>query len=230
MEIVFDHVKKSYHHQVVLNNISFSIADKQSIGLMGKSGCGKSTLARILMTMETMDEGNILLDDISYRDLSKSQRNKIYRHIQLVFQNAHDAVNPNFSVEDVLLEALNIFYKSTISREEKDELIWENLTLLGLSGLDLKQKAHSLSGGQLQRLCIARALLLKPEILILDESLSGLDPKVQRQIIDILLNLKEKKALSYIVIAHDYSICHYLCERVLLIENGEISKDIMVEK
>ena len=222
-KLVIENVSKHYDKKAILSKINLSISQNECLGIMGESGSGKSTLAKLLVGLESFDEGNIVFNKISYKNINKKQLSLIHRKIQLVFQNAFGAVNPKYTVEEVLTEPLKIHYKKELSYEEMKKRAENFLEKVGLNPEFLSQKAIQLSGGQLQRVCIARALILEPEIIIFDESVSGLDPIIQEQILELLGSLKETMNLTYIFISHDFEACYYLCDKIAIIENGEIA-------
>ena len=222
-KLVIENVSKHYDRKAILSKINLSISQNECIGIMGESGSGKSTLAKLLVGLEHFDEGNIVFNEISYKNINKKQLSLIHRKIQLVFQNAFGAVNPKYTVEEVLTEPLKIHYKKEITYDEMKKRAEIFLEKVGLNPEFMSQKAIQLSGGQLQRICIARALILEPEIIIFDESVSGLDPIIQEQILELLGSLKETMNLTYIFISHDFEACYYLCDKIAIIENGEIA-------
>ena len=222
-KLVIENVSKYYDKKAILSKINLSISQNECLGIMGESGSGKSTLAKLLVGLESFDEGNIIFNKISYKNINKKQLSLIHRKIQLVFQNAFGAVNPKYTVEEVLTEPLKIHYKKEISYEEMKKRAKNFLEKVGLDPEFMSQKSIQLSGGQLQRVCIARALILEPEIIIFDESVSGLDPIIQEQILELLGSLKEAMNLTYIFISHDFEACYYLCDKIAIIENGEIA-------
>lgn len=225
MRLIAKEVTKKYGSNLVLDKISFELEEGSCLALMGESGSGKSTMARLIAGLESYDGGEILYDGISYRQMNKKQVKERKNSIQLVFQNALGAVNPNFTVYDVITEPLLIGgHKST--REEKESKAKEMLAQVGLEKIRLDQRAHQLSGGQLQRVCIGRALMLEPKVLILDESLSGLDPLVQRQMLELLGDLKKKFQLTYLFIAHDFGACYYLCDKMIIMDNGKVIEQL----
>ena len=222
-KLVIENVSKYYDKKAILSKINLFISQNECLGIMGESGSGKSTLAKLLVGLESFDEGNIIFNEISYKNINKKQLSLIHRKIQLVFQNAFGAVNPKYTVEEILTEPLKIHYKKELSYEEMKKRAENFLEKVGLNPEFMSQKAIQLSGGQLQRVCIARALILEPEIIIFDESVSGLDPSIQEQILELLGSLKEIMNLTYIFISHDFEACYYLCDKIAIIENGEIA-------
>ena len=222
-KLVIENVSKYYDKKAILSKINLSVSQNECLGIMGESGSGKSTLAKLLVGLESFDEGNIIFNEISYENINKKQLSLIHRKIQLVFQNAFSAVNPKYTVEDVLTEPLKIHYKKELSYEKMKKRAENFLEKVGLDSEFMSQKAIQLSGGQLQRVCIARALILEPEIIIFDESVSGLDPIIQEQILELLGSLKETMNLTYIFVSHDFEACYYLCDKIAIIENGEIA-------
>ena len=222
-KLVIENISKHYDKKAILSKINLSVSQNECLGIMGESGSGKSTLAKLLVGLESFDEGNIIFNEISYKNINKKQLSLIHRKIQLVFQNAFGSVNPKYTVEEVLTEPLKIHYKKELSYEEMKKRAENFLEKVGLNPEFMSQKAIQLSGGQLQRVCIARALILEPEIIIFDESVSGLDPIIQEQILELLGSLKEIMNLTYIFISHDFEACYYLCDKIAIIENGEIA-------
>ena len=197
---------------MVVKDCNFSVQKGEMIGLMGESGSGKSTLAKLLLGLEKPSQGEILLDSQPYSVKKSGVR------ILLVFQDSLHSVNPNFTVEQVLTEAL----PKNVAREEVEAILED----VGLDKSYLNQLARQLSGGQLQRICIARGLLLKPDVLIFDEALSGLDPIVQGRLLRLLYDLWEKYQLTYLFISHDFKLSYALCHRILVMADGEIVDEI----
>ncbi|MCC3172978.1 ABC transporter ATP-binding protein [Streptococcus sanguinis] len=206
------HVFKKFDGKTVVKDCNFSVQKGEMIGLMGESGSGKSTLAKLLIGLEKPSQGQVLLDGLPYSVKKSGVR------ILLVFQDSLHSVNPNFTVDQVLTEAL----PKDISREEIEAILED----VGLDKSYLNQPARQLSGGQLQRICIARGLLLKPDVLIFDEALSGLDPIVQGRLLLLLYDLWEKYQLTYLFISHDFKLSYALCHRILVMADGEIVDEI----
>ena len=206
------HVFKKFDGKTVVKDCNFSVPKGEMIGLMGESGSGKSTLAKLLIGLEKPSQGQVLLDGQPYSVKKSGVR------ILLVFQDSLHSVNPNFTVEQVLTEAL----PKDVAREEIEAILED----VGLDKSFLSQPARQLSGGQLQRICIARGLLLKPDVLIFDEALSGLDPIVQGRLLRLLYDLWEKYRLTYLFISHDFKLSYALCHRILVMADGEIVDEI----
>ena len=162
----------NYQGKTVLDHCNLSIKKGEIVGIMGESGSGKSTLARVILGIEKPSQGQVLLDGKTYSIKEDGVR------ILVVFQDSFHAVNPRFTVREILLEAL--------PKDFPIDKVHNVLTEVGLPSEVLGKRARELSGGQLQRVCIARTLLLNPDIIIFDESLSGLDPKTQVQILQLL--------------------------------------------
>ena len=179
---------------------------------MGESGSGKSTLARVILGIEKPTQGQVLLDGKTYSIKEDGVR------ILVVFQDSFHAVNPRFTVREILLEAL----PKDFPMEQVDTVLKE----VGLPSEVLEKRARELSGGQLQRVCIARTLLLNPDVIIFDESLSGLDPKTQVQILQLLYKIHGKYQNTFIFIAHDEQLCRAICDRILILENGQFTREI----
>ncbi len=223
MILKIENLSKSYGKQEVLSDINIELNENECLGIMGESGSGKSTLAKLLVRLEKEHSGTIIYENIKYENLTNNDILKLKKEIQFVFQSSLNAVNPKYTVEKIMLEPLEIHQKN-IPKEKKIEKIISMLKQVGLSEDYLKHNPRNLSGGQLQRVCIARALILEPKIIIFDESLSGLDPLIQVQILELLAKLKDEWNLTYILISHDFEACYYLCDKIVLFKNGKLVK------
>lgn len=205
----------------VLNGVSFNLDENNSLGILGISGSGKSTLAKIIANIYKANSGNVFLNNVKIQD------NKEYKKIiQIVFQDSRASFNPDFSVYEALIEPLENL--TTFSKSEIKKRALECLELLELNQDLLDKKCSMLSGGQLQRLSIARAISIKPKILILDEATSSLDVLIQAKILKTLKNLQ--KDLSYIVITHDLRIIKLFCDEVLVLDKGKVIESKKVSK
>ncbi|HHX60146.1 MAG TPA: ABC transporter ATP-binding protein [Epulopiscium sp.] len=210
--------------QQVLKRVDLSLYKGECVGVVGESGSGKSTFGHVLTGFLKPDTGRVTIDGIDLYGTHFKEEKKILRNkISIVFQDYTSSVNPRFSVRDTIYESLRI--KGHKKNSQTDEQIHNLLMQVGLS-IDLMNRyPHELSGGQLQRVCIARAIALEPEVILFDEAVSSLDISTQIQVMDLLIDLKYKYDLSYIFITHDLTSITYLCDRVLFLNKG-----IVVEK
>lgn len=201
-----------------LSDVSFELPAGKCLGLVGESGCGKSTLCRLITGLERPTSGEILYGGEPIGNLRKRGE------IQMVFQNSLDAVNLHMNAFRIISEPLENFFSMKKSRR-RDE-VGRLLKLVGLSEADMGKYPSQFSGGQLQRVCIARALAAKPKLLILDEPLSSLDVSVQAQILNLLADLKEKLALTCILVSHDLKAVYYLSDALVVMYGGRVVEKI----
>ncbi|MBI5507325.1 MAG: ABC transporter ATP-binding protein [Deltaproteobacteria bacterium] len=203
-----------------LCGVSLTIARGETLGLVGESGCGKSTLGRILLRLLVPDRGRVRFDGADITDWSPRQLRPLRRRMQVVFQDSVGALNPRLTVRAALLEPLTVHRLATgdAARRRLDEL----LRAVGLSPDRLDRYPHELSGGERQRVGIARALTLQPELIVADEPASALDVSVQAQVLNLLLDLAESRALAYLFISHDLAVVRYLSHRVAVMFAGRI--------
>lgn len=228
-------VKKQYkvrkfgkvYSLMAVNGVSFELEEGSCVGLVGESGCGKSTLGRLIVGLENPSEGSITYKGESVHK-SHSRKNpsklKYSKDIQLVFQDSFDAVNPKFTAKKIIEEPLKNF--TSLSAVERDKKVEELLEQVGLLKEDKEKFAMEFSGGQLQRVCIARALASNPKIFILDEPLSSLDVSVQAQILNLLSDIKKEMNLSYLLISHDIEAVYYLADALVVMYGGQIMEKI----
>jgi len=201
-------IVKKYGQQEVLNSFSLDIKKGKCLAVMGESGSGKSTIAKIIIGLEKPNSGEVKIFD---------------KDIEFLFQDSYNALNPRMTVEDLIYEPLQ--FSTNIDTKNKRKFILELLKQVELAPELLTRRRDELSGGQLQRVCLARALSTKPQIMIFDESLSGLDPLVQDKILDLLYKIQKEYNLTYIFISHDFRLCYFLADRIILIDKGKIIED-----
>ncbi len=222
-------LKKSYARRSIarrntpvhaLLGVDLDVRVGSTLALVGESGSGKSTLARCLALLERPDSGEVWFDGRNVTALKGRPLFRLRREIQLILQDPVHALNPRFSVEEIVEEPLII--QRVAGRKERRERVGHLLEQAGLPASLRARFPGELSGGQRQRLAIARALALEPRLLILDEALAGLDLSVQAQIVNLLLDLQADHSLTYVYISHDLSLVAHLADEVAVMNNGEI--------
>lgn len=227
-------IKKSYTQKkflkksvkIVLNDVSLSLEQGKCLGIIGESGSGKSTLGRIITGVEKADSGVV---EFEGKNIHQKENRNMKNDISVVFQNYISSVNPRFSVAQIIAEPLIIssqVNRSKIDKNKIDEEVKKLIKIVGLSEEFLERFPHELSGGQLQRVCIARAIVTKPKFILLDEAVSSLDVSTQVEILDLLQKLKKEYNLSYIFITHDLLTITYICDSVIFFKDGKIEEKI----
>ncbi len=212
----------------VLKNISFHLKQGKSMGFAGRNGAGKSTLMRIILGLEKATEGTVLFMGKNIHSLKYNELKNIYKDMQVVFQDPQSSMNPQFTVYDVIKEPVENYYNYTT--DEVKDIVLNLLSAVKLSEDKMYKNIMHLSGGEQQRVAVARALSVQPKLLILDEALSSLDMIIQAEIIKLLEELKEKYKLSYFVISHDIRIILKLCDDIIFLENGIIKDKFSIEQ
>lgn len=207
----------------VLNNIDFSIAEGSSVALLGRSGSGKSTLGRLMLGFERPDIGRIQFEGRDLAGMSRSDQRDFRRQVQVVFQDSVSAVNPRHRIGRIIAEPLR--HLTDLSSHQIAERVDELLLAVGLRPQDARKLPLQMSGGQLQRVCIARALAPRPSLIVLDEAVSNLDLIVQMRVIALLKELQQEKAISFLFVTHDLRLVNKFCQRVLVLDNGTIVED-----
>ncbi|OOB79151.1 MAG: peptide ABC transporter ATP-binding protein [Epulopiscium sp. Nuni2H_MBin003] len=214
--------------QVVLRDVSFEVKEGDCLAVLGESGSGKSTLGRIIVGLLKPTSGKYyFLGKEPYQD--KQNKRFLAEHISMVFQDYNTSVNPRFTVAEIIGECLDILRKRGKANYNKKEKISEYLKVVGLNDEFMDRFPHQLSGGQLQRVCIARALAIEPKIILFDEAISSLDAHTQVQVMDMLRELREKYNLTFIFITHDLTAVTYLCTKVMFLYDGNVEEIIDVE-
>lgn len=206
-----------------VNDVSLKIQTGEIYALAGESGCGKSTLAKSLTKLVKPKSGEILFDGKNIYSSDKREQKLYPKNVQMVFQNPYSSLNPKMNILSILKEPLDINTK--YSNSEKEYLVEEILSDVGLPTSCLKLYPHQFSGGQRQRIAIARALILKPKLLIADEPVSALDASIQAQIINLLKELKMKHDLTILFISHDMNVIKYLADRVGIMYFGSLIEE-----
>lgn len=203
-----------------VDDVSFYLNEGESIGFVGESGCGKSTLARCIVKLYDDMEGEILYKDRDVLKMNPKELQDYRKDVQMIFQDPYSSINPRKKAGEIIGEGLiNLGGRS--KRDIKDEVI-EVMKITGLSEYHYDRYPHEFSGGQRQRIGVARALALSPKLLIADEPTSALDVSIQAQIINLLLELKEKYKISMIFITHDMAVVEHVADKIAVMYMGEI--------
>ncbi|WP_226666331.1 nickel import ATP-binding protein NikE [Metabacillus litoralis] len=204
----------------VLENVSFTIDEGTCFGMLGSSGAGKSTLGKVILGLEQPLSGKVLFQGHDFYTADKHIRHKIRRELQVVFQDSYSSVNPRLTAERIIAEPLENYEKLTIAEQKRTVI--HLLERVGLSETDMKKYPHQFSGGQLQRINIARAISLKPKLIVLDESVSSLDMLNKNLILDLLMELKEEYGLSYFFITHDIKAAYTISDTLGILDKGKL--------
>ena len=213
----------------VLFDVSLKVSQGTCLGILGESGSGKSTLGRVICGLLKPDTGEVKIQDVSVY-ASRNGRKNLQKRLSVVFQDYTTSANPRFRVKEIIAEGLAARERNQKIRLNRLEEINRLLELVGLNSSYANRYPHELSGGQLQRVCIARAVACRPESILFDEAISSLDAHTQIQIMDLLHDLKEKLGLTYIFITHDLTSVTYLCDDVLFLYHGRITEHIPVSR
>jgi len=228
--LIVDRVEKSYKKgglftrasQQVLRNISFEYKAGECLGIIGESGSGKSTLGRLLVGIEKPDKGTVL-----FKGEKVEERRVRGRSISAVFQDYTASINPYFTVEEAIMEPLKLQNNKAKMHQKKIDLL---LQQVGLNSSYRQKYPHELSGGEAQRVCIARAVATEPECILLDEAISSLDGSVQMQVLELLKNLREIYQMGYLFITHDIQAAAYICNRIIIMRNGQIEEIVEIKQ
>ena len=205
-----------------VRNVSFQIEKGITVGLVGESGCGKSTLARLILGIESADEGNILIDNhqlFSKNQVDRAIRKKITKFLQIVFQDPFSSLDPRLKMKDVVLEGPLLF---GVEKDKRKEILKDVLEKVKIPLSSSEKYPHEFSGGQRQRIAIARALAVNPRIIVFDEPLSSLDVLVQKSIMDLLKTLKSDNDLTYLFISHDLRVISEISDKIVVMNDGRI--------
>ncbi|MCM3596677.1 dipeptide/oligopeptide/nickel ABC transporter ATP-binding protein [Metabacillus idriensis] len=223
--LTVSNITKSYRTHNVLSDVSFTIRQGECLGLIGESGSGKSTLAKLILGLDSADEGEIILNGVRLNEQKGRALKKVRRHIQVVFQNPHASLNPKLPIWKSVAEPLENYPEAVPAflldvKKDRKKMALRLLEMVGLNGQLLERYPHQLSGGQRQRVAIARGISIEPKILICDEPTSSLDVSVQAQILNLLKDLKEEFGMSFLFISHDMAAVRFMSDRMAVLKEG----------
>ncbi|EHI79177.1 ABC transporter, ATP-binding protein, partial [Fusobacterium sp. oral taxon 370 str. F0437] len=221
--LIIENISKSFtvdknKELKAIKNINIRLKKGECIGIVGESGCGKSTLARIIVGIEKKTSGKIIFDDKEIDGISKT------KDIQMIFQSPLSSFNPRMKIIDYMWEPLRNYFK--LSKKESIPLITKSLVDVGLDETALEKYPYEFSGGQLQRITIARAIIIKPKLIVCDEITSALDVSVQKQILELLKKLQNDLGLSYLFIGHDLAVVQDISQKIVVMYMGEIVEEL----
>jgi oligopeptide/dipeptide ABC transporter ATP-binding protein len=202
-----------------LDGVSFTVNEGETFGVVGESGCGKTTLGRTILHLVEPTEGQIIFQGKDISHLSKDKLRRLRKEMQIIFQDPYASLNGRLKVSYIIQEPLII--NKIGSRREQEKKVIDLLEVVGLNSSHASKYPHEFSGGQRQRIGIARALSLNPKLVICDEPVSALDVSIQSQVLNLLKELQNEFALTYIFISHDLSVVRYISDRVAVMYLGK---------
>ncbi len=204
-----------------VDGINLELAAGETLGIVGESGCGKSTLARGILGLVPSSSGRVILDQNPVSGLSAKQLRPYRQQMQIVFQDPLASLDPRMTVSEIITEPLLVF-EPKLSKQQRKNKVQKIMERVGLLPNQINRYPHEFSGGQCQRIGIARALILRPKLLICDEPVSALDVSIQAQIINLLMDLQQEMGLSMLFIAHDLSVVKQISHRVMVMYLGNV--------
>ncbi|QCO54423.1 ABC transporter ATP-binding protein [Pseudorhodobacter turbinis] len=210
-------------HTIVkaLDDVSLTLNAKEILGVVGESGSGKSTLANIVMALDTPTSGQVILDGQDLFALSTRELRKARRSFQMVFQDPYGSLDPRHRVGRIIAEPLHLEPGAPTGAARRD-MVGKLLEDVGLAAIDQDRYPHEFSGGQRQRIAVARALITKPRLLVADEATSALDLTVQKQILKLILDLRDEHGISILFITHNIGVVDEICDTVAVMQNGRL--------
>jgi oligopeptide/dipeptide ABC transporter ATP-binding protein len=212
--------QRSARTLTAVDDVSFSIGESETLGLVGESGCGKTTTAKLVLKLETPTTGNILFDGRDLESMSKNELGRYRAAVQAVFQDPQSSLNPRMRVGEIIGEPLAV--NTHLPKAAIGDRVAEVLDWVDLDPVSVGLYPHEFSGGQRQRIAVARAVAIDARLIVLDEPVASLDASVRSQIINLFKRLQDRLGLSYLLISHDLAAARHLCHRVAVMYLGKI--------
>jgi peptide/nickel transport system ATP-binding protein/oligopeptide transport system ATP-binding protein len=206
-----------------VDGVSFQIDRGETLGLVGGSGCGKTTLGRLLLRLIEPTSGSILFDGIELTGLSRDEMRVQRPRMQMIFQDPESSLNPRMKIGESIAEPYRLGLKGRMKRDEIDNRVMELADIVGLNAEHMNRYPYQLSGGQNQRVVLARILAINPEFIVADEPTASLDVSVQAQILRLIMDLRNEFGLTMLFISHDTEVIKHMSDRVAVMDNGRIS-------
>jgi oligopeptide transport system ATP-binding protein len=212
---------KGWSHAV--RGVDLRVGRGETVAIVGESGAGKSTVGRLVLRLIEPDEGDIRLDGIDVRALGRKDLRAMRKRMQMIFQDPYSSLDPRILIEDAVGEPLTVHFG--IKGAERRRRVLELLDRVGISSHQAERYPHEFSGGQLQRIAIARALAVEPDIIVCDEPVAALDVSIRAQVINLLHDLQRERGVAYIFISHDLSLVRVISHRILVMCGGEVVEE-----
>lgn len=213
-------LRRTVAHVKAVDHISFDIKEGETFGLVGESGCGKTTAGRTILRLLPATSGQVFFQGRDLFHVPGGELKRLRRDMQIIFQDPYGSLDPRMPVGDIVGEGLAIH--GTASKKEREEAVRATMALVGLRGQYARRYPHEFSGGQRQRIGIARALVLNPKFVVCDEPVSALDVSIQSQVLNLLVDLRERLRLTYLFIAHNLAVVKFIADRIGVMYLGKV--------